>query len=56
MDGPLAVRSKQPRTGTTADARTKLHASGKLKNRSFRIMRIEYDVFFNADSESPHMT
>ena len=37
-------------------ASTKSHASGKIKNRSFRILRMGYDVFFDADSESPHMT
>ena len=38
-------------------ASTKSHASGKIKNRSFRILRIgSSDVFFDADSESPHMT
>ena len=37
-------------------ASTKSHASGKIKNRSFRILRMKSDVFFYADSESPHMT
>ena len=37
-------------------ASTKSHASGKIKNRSFRILRMGSDVFFDADSESPHMT
>ena len=32
-------------------ASTKSHASGKIKNRSFRISRMGYDVFFDADSE-----
>ena len=35
---------------------TKSHASGKIKNRYFRILRMGSDVFFDADSESPHMT
>ena len=37
-------------------ASAKSHASGKIKNRSFRILRMGSDVFFDADSESPHMT
>ena len=37
-------------------ASTKSHASGKIKNRSFRILRMGSNVFFDADSESPHMT
>ena len=37
-------------------ASTKSHASGKIKNRSFRILRMGSDVFFDADPESPHMT
>ena len=37
-------------------ASTKSHASGKIKNNSFRISRIGSYVFFDADSESPHMT
>ena len=40
----------------TCVASTKSHASGKIKNRSFRILRMGSDVFFDADSESPHMT
>ena len=35
---------------------TKSHASGKFKNPYFRILRIGSGVFFDADSESPHMT
>ena len=35
---------------------TKSHASGKSKNPYYRIMRIESEVFFGADSKSPHMT
>ena len=31
---------------------TKSHASGKIKNRSFRILRMGYDVFFDADTDS----
>ena len=30
--------------------------TGKIKNRSFRIFRMGPDVFFDADSKSPHMT
>ena len=37
-------------------ASSKSHANGKIRNRSFRILRIGSDVFFDADSESPHMT
>ena len=37
-------------------ASTKSHASGKIKNPYFGILRIASDVFFDADSESPHMT
>ena len=32
------------------------HASWKSKNSYFRILRKGSDVFFGADSESPHMT
>ena len=32
------------------------HASGKIKNHYIRILRMESDVFFDAESESPHMT
>ena len=32
------------------------HASGKIKNHYFRILSMGSDVFFDADSESPHMT
>ena len=46
------MRVKPRHAGLT----TKSHASGKIKNRSFRILRIGSDVFFDADSESPHMT
>ena len=42
--------------GAFTYASTKSHASGKIKNRSFRILRMGSDVFFDADSESPHMT
>ena len=38
------------------NASTKSHASGKIKNRYFRILKIGSNVFFDADSESPHMT
>ena len=37
----------------------KSHASEKRENTcilNFRILRIAIDVFFDADSESPHMT
>ena len=37
-------------------ASTKSHASGKIKNPYFGILSIASDVFFDADSESPHMT
>ena len=37
-------------------ASTKSHASGKIKNRYFRILRKGSGVFFDADSESPHVT
>ena len=37
------------------DASTKSHASGKSKNPYFCILRIGSDVYFDADSESPHM-
>ena len=37
-------------------ASTKSHASGKIKNRYFRIFRLGSDVFFDADSDAPHMT
>ena len=36
-------------------ASTKSHASGKIKNRSFRILRMGSDVFFDADSELPEL-
>ena len=36
-------------------ALTKSLASGEVKNRSTRILKIGSDVFFDADSESPHM-
>ena len=35
-------------------ASTKSHASGKIKIRYFRILRS--GVFFDADSDAPHMT
>ena len=37
-------------------ASTKSHANGKFKNRYFRILRMGSDVFFDANSDSPHMT
>ena len=37
-------------------ANTKSHANGKIKNRYFRILRMGSGVFFDADSDSPHMT
>ena len=37
-------------------ASTKSHASEKIKNHYFRTLRMGSDVFFDADSESPHMT
>ena len=37
-------------------ASTKSHASEKIKSPYFGIVRIASDVFFDADSESPHMT
>ena len=37
-------------------ASTKSHASEKIKNPYFGNVRIASDVFFDADSESPHMT
>ena len=41
----------------TATTSGKSHASGrKFKNPYFRILRIGFGVFFDADSESPHMT
>ena len=41
-------------SGITAS--TKSHASGKIKNRYFRILRKGSNVFFDADSDAPHMT
>ena len=38
------------------DASTKSHASGKIKKRYFRNLRMGSDVFFDADSDAPHMT
>ena len=37
-------------------ASTKSHASEKIKSPYSGILRIASDVFFDADSESPHMT
>ena len=37
-------------------ASTKSHASEKIKNHYFCTLRTGSDVFFDADSESPHMT
>ena len=37
-------------------ASTKSHASETIKNPYFGILRIASDVFFDADSESIHMT
>ena len=37
-------------------ASTKSHASGKIKIRYFRNLRIRSGVFFDADSDAPHMT
>ena len=41
---------------TLDNVSTKSYANGKIKNRSFRILRMGSDVFFDADFESPHMT
>ena len=51
-------RREEPRSPVSGPASTKSHASssGKIKNRSFRVLRMRSDVFFDADSESPHMT
>ena len=38
------------------DASTKSHASGKIKHRSIRMLKIGSDVFFDADSESLCLT
>ena len=43
----------QPGKGS---ASTKSHASGKIENPYFRILRVVSDVFFDADSDAPHMT
>ena len=37
-------------------ASTKSHASEKIKNPYFDILKIASDVFFDADSKSPHIT
>ena len=37
-------------------ASTKSHASEKIKSPYSGNLRIAFDVFFDADSESPHMT
>ena len=42
--------------GVLKSASTKSHASEKIKNHYFRTLRIGSDVFFDADSKSPHMT
>ena len=49
--------SKRDRAcGVQANTSTKSHASEKIKSPYFGILRIARDVFFDADSESPHMT
>ena len=35
---------------------TKSHANEKIKIHYFRTLRMRFDVFFDADSESAHMT
>ena len=50
----LSFKSEKQRGFTHAS--TKSHASGKIKTRYFRILRIGSDVFFDADFDAPHMT
>ena len=51
-----ARRSRRALLCQTLSASTKSHASEKNKNSDFDILSIASDVFFDADSKSPHMT
>ena len=52
-DHNMGTRNSRRASPVAVNASTKSHASGKIKNRSIRILRIGSDVFFDADSESP---